>query len=528
DGELAVLTRRQGLPDDVAYAILEEEGRLWISSNKGIYSVAIADLEAVAAGTRASVTPRIYTEQNGMPSRECNGGQQPAAWKGRDGRLWFATTKGIAMIDPRRLPSSTAPPPVRIETVRAGGRTVPVSLAGGDPLRFPPGRGRLEFHYTVPVLVLPERVRFRYRLSGVDSDWIEAGSSRVAHYTNVPPGRHTFEVLAANAYGVWSAEPAAVAVDLAPHFYQTWWFFGLCLLAAGGAAAGAYRARVGRIRASERRLAALVAERTQDLERARRSLEESNRTLERRVAEGIAALRDAERMAAYGRLVAAVAHEVRHPIFAMQAATYMLRERLRGDADAAEQLGVLEREAKRMTVLMNDLLEFARPQELRREPTPPRWLLEQALAAFRDEHGEDGPAIAIDVADGVPPVLADRNRMLQVFVNLLENARKHARGARSIRLEAALDAREPPGAQPPGDSASEAPPRVRFVVADDGAGIPEEHLPHVFEPFYTGGRGTGLGLAIVKRIVETHGGSIEVRSVAGEGTRFLIVLPASR
>jgi len=179
-----------------------------------------------------------------MLSRECNSGQ-PAGFQSSDGKLWFPTIKGIAMIDPRNMPVNTQPPPVAVERAVVDGEAVVLN----ERTDLLPGRQRYEFYYTALSLVAPEKVRFKYILEGFDKDWVVAGAERVASYTRIPPGSYKFRVLACNNDGVWNEAGASLNLYLKPYFYQTYWFYAGCLGAVGLLALGVYRLRVGRIRA---------------------------------------------------------------------------------------------------------------------------------------------------------------------------------------------------------------------------------------------------------------------------------------
>src|SRR6185436_1782025 len=179
---------------------------------------------------------------------------QHGAWKGRDGRLWFATVKGLVMADPARIEMNPLPPPVVIEQIRADGQVLPSS----GPLRLPPGVRRLEFAYTALAFRNPRAVRFRYRLEGFEKEWVDAGPRRTAYYTNLPPGRYRFRVRAANEDGVWNETGAASDLVLEQRLDQTVWFRTLVLaaLAAGGIAL--YRLRMRRLAVRERLRTALL------------------------------------------------------------------------------------------------------------------------------------------------------------------------------------------------------------------------------------------------------------------------------
>jgi len=181
-----------------------------------------------------------------MLSSETNGQKsQPAGLRTRDGRLWFPTTRGVAIFDPAAGLIEEVPPRVVLEEIRADNQSVAKdSWADRVGAELPPGRGRvLEFHYTAPSFIAPDRVCFRYRLEGYDSDWQDVGTRRVAYYTQLRPGRYVFRVRAANHHGVWDEPAAGFAFRLAPRFYQTSRFYLALGLLSVGSVYGVYRVR---------------------------------------------------------------------------------------------------------------------------------------------------------------------------------------------------------------------------------------------------------------------------------------------
>jgi ligand-binding sensor domain-containing protein/signal transduction histidine kinase len=229
DDRVTRYTTAEGLFHDSIFGIVEDDaGQLWMSSNNGIFRVRKQELTEFAEGTRQSVTSVAFGVADGMKTAECNGSTQPASWRASDGRLWFATAKGVVVVDPRRAPGGQDAPSVLIEDVVVEGR--PVTGARPDEAAtVAPGSRQFEFHYSAPGVRTPQRVRFRYRVHGIDRDWIDAGSRRTAYYTSLPPGRHEFRVEAAVEGEPWDATKAASYVLVVrPRFYQTWWFFALC------------------------------------------------------------------------------------------------------------------------------------------------------------------------------------------------------------------------------------------------------------------------------------------------------------
>jgi len=241
---------------------------------------------------------------------------------------------------------------------------------------------------------------------------------------------------------------------------------------------------------------------------AEQRLREFTEHLERRVQDGIDALREAERMAAYGNMVATVAHEIRHPIFALQAAAYVLKDKIKSEESLSKQYSILERETARMTRLMDDLLEFAKPPSLLLSNVDPASLLEEAKQVFATQN--EALKVEVIISSSLPRVVMDRDRILQVLMNLMSNAQKHVTKLKEIRISA----------QPANSS-------VLFAVHNDGSGISPDQLEGIFEPFFTTGKGTGLGLAIVKRIITQHHGSVYVESDPQNGTTFSFHLPVA-
>lgn len=246
DGRFTSFTTRDGLPNDTIYRVLEDgRGRLWMSCNKGVFRLDKSALEEFAAGHTRALEPVVYGTADGMRTRECSGGGHPSAWRGADGRLWFSTIKGVATIDPERMPTNTQPPPTVVEQVRIDGEAV----AAARDLQLPPGRSRFDFYYAGLSFVAPEKVRYRYKLEGFDPDWVDGGDRRVAYYTNLGPGDYTFKVIACNNDGVWSSRPAEFSFQLKPHFYRTYWFYALVVVASGLLAWQLYALRLRQVRA---------------------------------------------------------------------------------------------------------------------------------------------------------------------------------------------------------------------------------------------------------------------------------------
>jgi signal transduction histidine kinase len=210
-----------------------------------------------------------YGKEEGLPSIECQGGFQPSGCKSRDGRLWFPTIKGLAVVDPETVTRNPLPPPVMIENVAWEGAVWPnpANTGSRETLKVPPGKQRLEFRYTAPSLTAPEAVKFKYRLEGLETEWVEAGSRRTANYSHVPPGDYHFRVIACNNDGIWNEKGDSLAVVVLPYFWQTRWFLGAAIVfTLAAAVSGARYIEARRLR---RQLELAERERAIERERAR-------------------------------------------------------------------------------------------------------------------------------------------------------------------------------------------------------------------------------------------------------------------
>jgi signal transduction histidine kinase/ligand-binding sensor domain-containing protein len=252
DGErFTTVSVAQGLYDNVVSAILEDgNGNLWMSGNRGIFRANRAHLNAFAEGRTTQVRSVGYGPSDGLLTPETNGGFQPSAWQDKDGRLWFATVRGLASIDPVVAAPRAEPPRIAIESFNVDGRAI--ARTGPGAIRLPVGTRYLEIAYTGLTSTAPERLAFRYKLERFDGDWVYANERRTAYYTGLPPGRYTFSVTAAGREGTWNDVPQQLSFVIPAPVLQTAWFRAVAALVAAAAAAAAVRARIARMHERER------------------------------------------------------------------------------------------------------------------------------------------------------------------------------------------------------------------------------------------------------------------------------------
>jgi signal transduction histidine kinase/ligand-binding sensor domain-containing protein len=267
--QFVTLTKENGLPGPLVSAVLEDDdGFLWIAGPLGIIRVSSQEVENAVKSPSYRMQRLFVDTIDGLPGLPRQGPGFPTATKAADGRLWFSTTDGIAVIDPRRLPMNPLPPPVVIQSVTADDQTFAIS----PQLHFRPKLRNVEIGFAALSLAVPERVLFRYKLEGYDNDWHGPTGTRLATYTNLPPRRYRFRVVGSNNDGVWNEAGATLEFDIAPMFYQMNWFLLLCGMLASFLMWVVYRWRLRLVTA---RLDLQYAERLSERERIARELHDT-------------------------------------------------------------------------------------------------------------------------------------------------------------------------------------------------------------------------------------------------------------
>lgn len=237
DGKLVPIKSKDGLFDEFVSRILPDDfGNFWLLGNRGISRVSRAELKQFVAGEIKAINMDSYGVADGMKSSEGNGITQPAGWRTTDGRLWFPTIKGVAIIDPREI--KKLPPRVHIEQIMIERNAVEAN----ETAIINPGQENIEIAYTGLSLSRPEQIRFQYKLENLNDDWINAGTRRTAYFSYLPPGEYTFKVRANND-GVWS-ETANLKIIVHPPYYRTWWFWLLCIFVISLTVFGMVRLRI--------------------------------------------------------------------------------------------------------------------------------------------------------------------------------------------------------------------------------------------------------------------------------------------
>jgi ligand-binding sensor domain-containing protein/signal transduction histidine kinase len=554
DNKFVSYRQEHGLFQDGVFDILEDDyGNLWMTCLAGIYRVEKNALNDLASGKVKSFTSIYYGKSEGLITVECSVVAKPSAYKANDGKLWFSTAKGVVFVDPKQcLEFNQKPPRVLVEQVMVDRKAV--ALQAGT-VRVPPGAADIEIHYTALSYSVPEQNAFKYKLEGVDKDWIDVGTRRVAYYSQLRPGRYPFHVIGSNNDGVWTVVPATVTIELEPYFYQTTWFFAGCVGLAGFLALGFHRVRVRHLRARQQALISLVNERTKDLKAEITQRQNAQLEIDRVHAQ----LVETSRKAGMAEVASGVLHNVGNVLNSVNVAATCAVEQIRNSrhhglkkvaailqenssdlpaffaadsrgkqlpdyiAKLAEQIsreqtkvaGELESVCKNIDHIRDIVAmqqDYARISGML-ETVNLRDLLEDAIrmndaALMRHE------VTIIRQYEVVPLICSDKHKLLQIVINLIRNAKYACDNNPGIK-QVIISLKQLPSEL------------IQVGVIDNGIGIPPENLTRIFSHgFTTRSGGHGFGLHSSALAAKDLGGSLTAFSEGtGRGASFLLEIP---
>jgi signal transduction histidine kinase/ligand-binding sensor domain-containing protein len=480
DGRFTRYTTRDGLFDNGVFQILEDDsGWLWMSSNRGIYRVRKQELNEFADGKLKTINCLAYNKNDGMPSTECNGGRWPAGIKTHDGKLWFPTMGGLAMIDPASIKANTQPPPVVIEGMQINNEPAPFDAwdsAIHNPqsaIRILPGQDNFEIQYAALSFINSENLRFKYKLEGADQDWVDAGTRRTAYFSHLRPGDYTFRVIAANADGVWNNTGASLRVVVVPPFWRTWWFITLVALVVAAAVAGIWKYRVRQLQHIQVAQAAFARQ--------------------------LIASQEAERKRIAGELHDSLGQSlviIRN--WAMLGANQLEKE-----SPAREELDEINTLASRTINEVREIAYNLGPYHLERLG------FENSIRDMATRVAQASGIAIVTELDALNGALSSETQMslYRVAQEALNNVVKHSRATETrIALK-----RESVG--------------VRLTVADNGRGF-EQPATKISD--LPGGHRPGFGLNGMAERVRLLGGTLTIRSVPEQGTSVEALLPDMR
>lgn len=472
DGRFTVFMMRDGLWSNGVFCILEDDdGWFWMNSNQGIFRVSRRELNDFADGKIRMLNSIAYTKKDGLLNIEGNGGRQPAGTRTPDGRLWFPTAAGIAVIDPKSVTLNQVPPPVIIEDAlidrtEVANDVFQSAVDHTGKITLEPGHNNLELNYTALSYINSEQLKFRYKLEGLDADWNDVGTRRTAYYSYLPPGEYEFRVIAANRDGIWNELGASLSVVVLPPFYRTWWFIGLLFAALAGVAALGYYLRVRRLK---RR-----AERQEEFTRQLIASQETER----------------------GR-IAAEMHDGLGQSLAIIKNRAMISLSKPDDQDhSLEQLREIAEASNEAINEVHGIIYDLRPIQL------DRLGLTGAIEDMAERMAKTSEMkfdLSIDNIDGIFPKQSE-NSVYRIIQESLNNVVKHAE-ASSVSIKVTKERS-----------------LVLIIIKDDGVG------------FDAAGSGVdrkerGFGLNGMNERARLLGGRADVESWAGAGTRVTVTLP---
>ena len=459
-GKVQRVTTKNGLPCDFVISFTQDkEKRWWLYTRCGVVEFSDSELQRWWANPDAMVQNRVYDTFDGA---QPNIGSFNQAATAPDGRVWFASGVVVQMVDPSRLSQKAFPAQTYIESLVADRQELKVTPS----LKVPPNPRDLQVDYTSPTFLIPQKVKFRYRLDGYDRDWHEAGTRRQAFYTDLPPGKYSFRVIASNSDGIWNESAAKLDFSVAPAYYQTNWFRALCACLVLALVWMAYRLRVRQLR------------------------HQFAMTLEARVGERTRIARD---------LHDTLLQSFHGLLFRFQAARNLLPNRPEQAIEALDT--ALVRAEQALDEGRHSIQELRPGRSADSE-------LDQVLISTANElasslrNDQGAPRFELIVEGerrGLAPMVQEE--ILRIARELLRNAFQHTHAHR-IEAEIRYDADV-----------------FRMLVRDDGKGIESKILKD-------GGRPGHWGLPGVHERARGIGARLEFWSEAGAGTEVRLTLPA--
>jgi signal transduction histidine kinase/ligand-binding sensor domain-containing protein len=448
----------------------DRAGNVWLNSAQGVMRILAPEITAALADEHHHITAERFNYLDGVQGAPAQLRPVPTAMLDDNGVLWFATNAGVVSIDPSRIRRNRFPPIVRLLSFSAGGRVWPVLEEAGAPkapwpsINLPVRTREVDFRYTAGALTQPETVRFRVRLNGFDKEWQDVGDRRSARYTNLAPGRYSFEVLAANEDGLWSRQAAGLVFEVPPTMYQTWWFPVICAVPCLLLAGLAVRWRLRRIDEQyASRHQAILYER----ERIARDLHDT-------LLQGIQGL---------------ILH-IQSAVEGLPADT-AFRSNLEKSLDRAEQM--LSEGRSRLTGLRGAMRNGASAVELLRKSG------DELAQAYRIRFAADVRGETVDLPEHV------REEVVRIGREALLNAFRHA-AASVVRL-----------------NILQSPECLEVEVTDDGRGLPESAAVIADTPVHAG----HWGLIGMRERAILIAARLSITSEKDQGTHVRLVVPLS-
>lgn len=479
-------TEAQGLPNNVVYGILpEENGNLWLSTNKGLSRFSLHDF-----------TFRNFDVRDGLQSNEFNSG---AYFRSTSGEMFFGGINGLSYFQPNNVQDNPNKPKVMLTNFKIHDKTISVkdnnsiltkSICETDRIFLSHDQDVITFEFSAMDYSASEKNQYAYKLENFNREWIYSGSTRTATYTNLSPGEYKFRVKASNNDGVWDDKGISIDLIINPPWWRTWWAYSMYFILF---------------------ISGLYFIRRYEMNR----LHWKNQLKLEKVETD--ALRKLDQLKS--QFFANISHEFRTPLTLILG---QVESVMSSNIELKEKgkLQVANRNARRLLSLINQLLDLSKLEsgnmELKSEQHNIISFLKSLFYSFESLAEAQKIKLKFESELSSIPVVFDPDKMEKIIYNLVSNAFKFTAAGGEIKIKVLIIESS----------------KVEVNVSDTGNGIPEDRLPHIFNRFYQVDNsitreheGTGIGLALTKELVELHRGSITVNSKVGEGTEFIIQLP---
>ncbi len=498
------INEKQGLFVNTIFQVIPDAlDNLWLTTNRGVFLVKRKDLLDVMDQKIPQVGSfRQFTTSSGMRSNEITAVSKSSL--APDGTLWFCTLNGVSAIHPSWLSANQTPPVVKLEKVTGD----KLEHSFKDEVRFAAGTRQYEIQYTGFNYYTPKATQFSYMLEGFDDEWQQAGSRRVAYYTNLPAGSYTFRVKAANEDGIESEQEVSLSIVQEAYFWNTWWFRTLLFLIAVVIILMVYYWRTQQLKVKTFELEMLVEERTNHIISQKEAIEKQKEELTR-----LNHLKD--------KLLSVLSHDLRQPFSSISGLLALLRERQIDQQEFQHFSKELNQQVKWQVHMLDNVLLWTRNQLKGLEVKPVfidfHELVNEILVLQRSQATFKNISLRNDVTPETN-LYADADIMHLVLRNLVGNALKFTQVGGTISVNASMHNNA-----------------CRIEVVDNGIGIEEDRLKQLFKTYeYASERGTsnekgaGLGLSLCKEFVEASGGKIWAQSQQGVGSRFIFEIPQKK
>jgi signal transduction histidine kinase len=507
----------------------EKNNVLWLSTFAGISRFNLKDMKFTNFSLRDGIQGLLYADGSCL--------------KTSGNYFIFGGNNGITWFNPDEIAKSSLPPKVYITEFNVADESIDLNADAPDLkstkeiTKLSHHQNNVSFDYTGIQYDNPSRNTFAYKLENYDDTWREVGSQRSAFYYNLPPGKFTFRVKAANSNGIWNEEGASINFEIAPPWWLTWWayvIYGILFVVAIFAFDRIQRRRL--------------------VEKARREAKEKELAQAREIEKAYTKLKDtqtqliqAEKMASLGELTAGIAHEIQNPLNFVNNFSEVNAELIDELEEEAEEGNLAEVKeiakdikeneekilyhGKRADAIVKGMLQHSRTSSGQKESTDINALADEYLRlsyhGLRAKDKNFNADFKTDLDETIPPVMVIPQDFGRVLLNLINNAfyAVHEKTLTGFGTLSGLESYKPLVTL----ASLNLSDSIEIRVKDNGNGIPADIKDKIFQPFFTTkptGEGTGLGLSMSYDIItKGHGGEIKVETKQGKGSEFVIVLP---